>query len=201
MWALNDFDFDCLQKKRLAQQAKHRKCGSKSKKCSLSSDNLTLKQWKERCGKTVSVSLNKPASWENFKSLSKQSQEEYLRGLMETYGANATSLAYMFGVKPLTIRRYITSKDLDIAFQVGHSMSAAQRVAWDAFVSGAENTTEDTQCDDENNPEQVQKGMCMKQFSICFSGKIDISMISNSLIQILGNGASGNVEIVCNLDC
>ena len=30
---MNDFDFDCLQKKRLAQQAKYRKRGSKSKKC------------------------------------------------------------------------------------------------------------------------------------------------------------------------
>lgn len=42
---MNDFDFDCLQKKRLAQQAKYRKRGSKSKKCTMSTDYMTTKQW------------------------------------------------------------------------------------------------------------------------------------------------------------
>lgn len=40
---MNDFEFDCLQKKRLAQQAKYRKRGSKSKKCPMSTDHMTKK--------------------------------------------------------------------------------------------------------------------------------------------------------------
>ena len=37
---MNDFDFENMQKKRIAQGARHRVCGSKSKKCSLPSDLL-----------------------------------------------------------------------------------------------------------------------------------------------------------------
>lgn len=47
---MNDFEFDCLQKKRLAQQAKYRKRGSKSKKCPMSTDHMTKKQWIEKDG-------------------------------------------------------------------------------------------------------------------------------------------------------
>ena len=35
---MSDFEYDCWQRKRIAQQAKYRKCGSKSKKCSMSTD-------------------------------------------------------------------------------------------------------------------------------------------------------------------
>ena len=38
---MNDFDYDALQKKRIAAGARHMKRGSRSKRCSLPSDNLT----------------------------------------------------------------------------------------------------------------------------------------------------------------
>ena len=195
---MNDFDFDCLQKKRLAQQAKYRKRGSKSKKCTMSTDYMTTKQWKERCGKLVTIQKDRPVSWSTFKELSKQTQEEYLRGLMETYGANASSLGAMFRVKPLTVRRYIASRGLDISFPVGHSMTFEQRRMWEDFLSGEEKgipgdlpTAKRTEPDD--------KLMNMSGFSVRFSGKIDINMISNSLISILGNDSVGEFEIKCNL--
>ena len=128
---VNDFDYDCLQKKRLARQAKYRKRGSKSKKCTMSTDYMTQKQWKERNGKVVEANLSQPISWGTFKELSKSTQEEYLRHLMSEFGANATSLAMMFNVKPLTIRRYIQSNGLSIQFQFGHSMCSKQREAWE----------------------------------------------------------------------
>ena len=96
---MTDFAYDCLQKKRLARQALHKKNGSKSRRCPMSTDHMTEKQWKERNGKVVSVSFDKPTSWDNFRELSKGAQEEYLRGLLATYGANATNLAEMFDVE------------------------------------------------------------------------------------------------------
>lgn len=125
---MSDFEYDCWQRKRLAQQAKYRKCGSKSKKCSMSTDHMTQKQWKERNGKVVTVNLNQPITWDEFKALTTSMQEEYLRHMMENYGANATSFAAMFGVQPLTIRRHIQMNKLNIKFPVGHSMSTAQRM-------------------------------------------------------------------------
>lgn len=193
---MNDFDFDCLQKKRLAQQAKHRKRGSKSKKCTMSTDHMTIKQWKERCGKLVTIQTDKPVSWATFKELSKQTQEEYLRGLMESYGVNASSLGAMFRVKPLTVRRYIASKGLNISFPVGHSMTFDQRKSWEEFLSAGEKSA---YADLPQTTETGDKVMNMNGFSVRFSGKIDVNMISNSLISILGNDAVGEVEIKCNL--
>ena len=82
---MNDFEFDCLQKKRLARQAKYRKRGNKSRKCPMSTDHMTNKQWIERCGKIVSIKMDSPITWASFKELSKQTQEDYIKSLMEKY--------------------------------------------------------------------------------------------------------------------
>ncbi len=196
---MNDFDYECLERKRLARQAKHRKCGSKSRKCPMSTDHMTHKQWKERCGDIVSISIGKPVSWENFKAMSKKTQEEYLRDLMDKYGANATSLADMFGIRPLTVRRYIVSKELDISFPVGHSMNAEQRATWESFLS--EGTTQQNVKGQTSVPvrQDIGNHMSMNKFSLSFNGKIDVNMIANSLLNILGSDASGNIEINCDL--
>ena len=198
---MTDFEYECLERKRLARQARYRKCGSKSRKCTMSTDHMTKKQWKERCGAVVSITIGKPVSWEDFKAMSKQTKEEYIQDLMDTYGANATSLAAMFNIRPLTVRRYIASSGLNIEFKVGHSMNTEQRAAWERFlrdddvaqnmdVVAPEATTKPSSC----------APMVMNKFSLSFSGKIDVGMISNSLLHILGDNASGCIEIICNLE-
>lgn len=89
------------------------------------------KEW-ESC----TVNLNQPITWDDFKALTASMQEEYLKHMMENYGANATSFAAMFGVQPLTIRRHIQMNKLNIKFPVGHSMSTAQKDAWDELRMG-----------------------------------------------------------------
>lgn len=198
---MDDFTYDCWQKKQLAQQARHRKRGSKSRKCSLPSDSLTKKQWKERNGKTLSINLNQPTSWEIFKEVSKPTQEEYLNHLLAVYGANATSLAAMFHVQPLTIRRFIQANGLAVKFPVGHSMNAEQREAWGQFLKGevkpaptpVQSVASHTSVSDKDEI------MSMKKVSLSFSGKINADMIANSLLQILGENAVGEVEITCQL--
>ena len=198
---MNDFAYDCWQKKQLAQQARHRKRGSKSRKCFLPSDSLTKKQWKERNGKTLSINLNLPTSWENFKEVSKPTQEEYLNHLLAVYGANATSLATMFQVQPLTIRRFIQSNNLAVKFPVGHSMNAVQREAWEEFLKGGVKTVPVATTPAEHYAASPDKNeqMSMKKVSLSFSGKINAAMIVNSLLQILGENAAGEVEITCQL--
>ena len=178
---MSDFEYDCWQRKRIAQQAKYRKCGSKSKKCSMSTDHMTQKQWKERNGKVVTVNLNQPITWDDFKALTASMQEEYLKHMMENYGANATSFAAMFGVQPLTIRRHIQMNKLNIKFPVGHSMSTAQKDAWDELLHG-KTSDEDAEVEVEDVPatkldEAASKqSMDMKRFSLCFNGRIDVNM-------------------------
>ena len=196
---MNDFEFDCLQKKRLAQQAKYRKRGSKSKKCPMSTDHMTKKQWIERCGKIVTIKMDSPVSWASFKELSKQTQEEYLKNLMEKYHINASSLAEMFHITPITVRRHIATQGLAVSFPVGHSMNAEDRRAWELFLSGDAVEQSENEVSLENEEMCDEEPMSMYSFSLRFSGKIDVSMISNSLVRILGDHSVGEIEVTCNL--
>lgn len=230
---MTDFDYDCLQKKRLAHQAKYRKNGSKSKKCTLPSDRLTHKQWKERCGPVISYSLGTPMNWENFKKLPVHIQKEYITNLQNKYCATATDLGKMFGVKPLTVRKHSDHHNLGLTFPRGHSMNSAKRAEWRKFLGeedienvietskeDVDNTTFQTDVDvHEENDTSVEEvvqageaasapadvapaesnGMIMKKVCLQFNGAIDVDMIANSLRLILGNQASGELEIICNL--
>ena len=196
---MNDFEFDCLQKKRLAQQAKYRKRGSKSKKCPMSTDHMTKKQWIERCGKIVTIKMDSPVSWASFKELSKQTQEEYLKNFMEKYHINASSLAEMFHITPITVRRHIATQGLAVSFPVGHSMNAEDRRAWELFLSGDAVEQSENEVSLENEEMCDEEPMSMCSFSLRFSGKIDVSMISNSLVRILGDHSVGEIEVTCNL--
>lgn len=199
---MTDFEYDVIQRKRLSGQSRHRKCGSKSKKCSLPSDSLTMKQWKERCGNVLSYNLNKPIGWEDFKSLPAHAQKEYITHLKENYGANAKSLADMFGVKSLTVRRLMDKNNLQIDFPVGHSMTNAQRAEWSRFLSQESEETGNEVCEEDiglNDGIKHDASMTLKSFSLEFDGEISVDAISNSLKTILGQKSFGNIEIICNL--
>lgn len=132
---MSDFEYDCLQKKRIANQAKYRKRGSKSKKCNLLSDRLTNKQWKEKCGPVITYSLNKPMIWDDFKQMPAHVQAEYITNLQNKFGATAVDLGNMFGVRALTVRKHADANNLGIEFPRGHAMSAARRAEWAKFLS------------------------------------------------------------------
>lgn len=213
---MTDFEYDCLQKKRLAGQAKYRKCGRKSKKCSLPSDGMTQKQWKERCGPVVSFSLNKPMDWGTFKKLSPIVQKEYITNLQKNYGATAVDLGEMFGVQSLTVRKYVDANGLGITFPRGHAMSAGRRAVWNEFLYGnssdepetvspdpvdsADVDTETARAESDNVTEATDgNDMRLRKFSMQFSGEIDVAEIANSLKWILGGNTNGELEIICTL--
>lgn len=215
---MSDFDFDCLERKRLARQSRYRKNGSKSKKCNLPSDKLTHKQWKERCGPIMSYNLNAPINWEDFKNLDGNIQERYITNLQAKYGATATDLAKMFGIKALTVRRLVESGNLNITFPRGHAMSQAQKAEWNKFLGEKQDAVEETTAKDEAvcevtvedavvedadglAEEKLEEKVAMNMKKVClqFDGRINIDMIANSLRLILGNDPVGEMEIVCSL--
>lgn len=65
---MNDFEYEIMQMKRLARQAQYRKRGSKSKKCPMSTDRMTRRQWEKRCGEVVKYQLGIPIAWKEFKN-------------------------------------------------------------------------------------------------------------------------------------
>lgn len=174
----------------------------------LPSDRMTNKQWKERCGDVFVCQTNSPMKWGEFKSLPPTMQKEYLSLLQERYNANATSFAEMFGIRPLTVRRFIAANDLGISFPVGRSMSKQQRSEWECFL-GATPEDEDVSSAETESLEvepieqaPVRKPVLptkMSRFSISFQGALDVQHIANSLQTILGDNSVGNIEIVCEL--
>ena len=206
---MSDFEFDCMKKKQLAGQAKYRKRGSKSKKCSLPSDGMTNKQWKERCGPVITYNPNKPMVWEDFKKLPDHIQAEYITNLQHKFGVTAVDLGKMFGVQPLTVRKHADANNLGVEFPRGHAMSAAKKAEWDKFVCPEQDEPAflDDECEECPIEEPVgdmpapaqPEAMKMKNFSLRFSGNIDVNMISNSLKWILGESPNGELEIICNL--
>lgn len=220
---MSDFEYDCLQKKRIANQAKYRKRGSKSKKCNLPSDRLTNKQWKDKCGPVITYSLNKPMIWDDFKKMPVYVQAEYITSLQKKFGVTAVDLGNMFGVRALTVRKHADANKLGVEFPRGHAMSAARRAEWAQFI-GEENHEEvnipapanlpESSAENEDKcflqPDELEedchavmplepKVMCMKKFTLQFAGAIDVNAVANSLKLILGDKSEGGLEIICNL--
>lgn len=215
---MNDFEYDSYLKKNIANSARRRKIGSKSKSCHLSTDYMTHKQWKERCGSIMSYNIGKPMKWDEFCRLPKDLKEEYIEALIEKYSVNIRYLSDMFGISPATLSRLVKKESLSVEFTKGKHPSGAQLELFNGFLSGdnRELTTNIDEEDEEpdilfqqedeksgNDPNESVADTPAPRldcFTLNFSGRIDVNMIANSLRYIVGDGASGKVEIRCEMD-
>jgi hypothetical protein len=200
---MDDFTLDVVQKKRIAQGARYRKRGSKSRKCSLSTDYMTAGQWKKRNGEVMSYQLNKPMQWTEFKATPVHIQKEYTQNLIERFCVNATKLSDMFGVSTPTIRKHFEANDFGITFRVGNSMKASEREAWEEFLTSGNEPVVFARTPKLEESADVSRppipAISLNEFSISFSGEIDAATIANSIMRIAGTGATGHIEIKCFL--
>lgn len=101
---MNDFDYDCMQKKRIAMGAFahiNRKRGG----CSLPSDTLAEKQRKEKNGEVKSYNITRPMPWHEFKAMPEDLKREFFRN-MQSFGGTAKWLAEEMGASAQTIIAY-----------------------------------------------------------------------------------------------
>lgn len=101
---MNGFDYDCMQKKRIAMGAFahiNRKRGG----CSLPSDTLTEKQRKEKNGEVKSYNITRPMPWHEFKAMPEDLKREFFRN-MQSFGGTAKWLAEEMGASDQTIIAY-----------------------------------------------------------------------------------------------
>jgi len=101
---VNDFDYDCMQKKRVARGAFahiNRKRGG----CALPSDTLTEKQRKEKNGEVKSYNITRPMPWWEFKPMPEDLKREFFRN-MQSFGGTAKWLAEEMGASAQTIIAY-----------------------------------------------------------------------------------------------
>lgn len=121
---------DISNKKNIARSYYSKKGGS-STKCRLSSDNLTNAQWKRRNGEITTLKLNEKISYAEFKRLSRNYQELYLKNLIEKYGARQKDMASMMDVDANTLSAYIRRYLPDIKFPKNPKQPTLE---WEAFM-------------------------------------------------------------------
>lgn len=134
---MNDFDYDALQKKRIAAGVYHRKNGSKSRACTLPSDRLSEAQRRKLNGPVVTLRLNEPMTWAEFLAHSDEHKRLYLSHLMELYHPDAAKLAEMFGTSRAAVSQHLRTHDLPRGKAKAHqSYTPEENKAWAAFCGG-----------------------------------------------------------------
>ena len=111
---MHDFDYDCMQKKRTARGAVHRKRGSKSKKCTLPSDYLTKKELKAMNGEVKSYNIHERYDWKKFKELPDDIAIAHINWLIETFGCTTAPLAESLGCSKSTIYKWSKAHDIQL---------------------------------------------------------------------------------------
>lgn len=133
---MNDFDYDSLQKKRIARGVMHKKGGSRSRKCGLPSDYLTKKQLEERNGPVMSYAMNLPMDWETFKSMPTDLQQTYLDSLNSRFTVGSATISKeLFGMSTANLRAYCDRQG--IRKPEGSRLSAANRKLWENWLNPA----------------------------------------------------------------
>lgn len=132
---MNDFDFDVMTKKRIARGAAARKCGGKSRRCTLPSDYLTDAQKKARNGKMSTYNLSKPMTYEQFKLMPRDLQREYLLKLRNDMHASTRVIAQMFGCSDETVRVVIRNLGINTGGKKMY-MNLDQLMRWNNWLSG-----------------------------------------------------------------
>ena len=135
---MHDFDYDAMQKKRIARGASHMKRGSKSKKRTLPSDYLTAAQKRRLNGPVSTYKLDEPMSWESFKAMPEDLQKQYILRLQENYGANDEMIGKMFKKSDtvvLRLRNALNIKPIGKC-KLNRNEKAIRDAKWDAFCNG-----------------------------------------------------------------
>lgn len=132
---MDDFTYDIVCKKRIANGAKHMKRGSRVRRCGLPSDYLTAKQLKERNGPIMSYALNVPMDWETFKSMPLDLQQKYLDGLHSRFNVGKTTISRdLFNMSDATLGVY--AKRLGLKMRAASRLNASDRELWENWING-----------------------------------------------------------------
>ena len=133
---MNDFDYDALQKKRVACGAKHRVRAKRG--CRLPSDSLTAAQKRRLNGEVKTYNMNAPMAWAEFKEMPDDLKVTYLNRLADEYQANQKMIAGMLGIHPATMCECF--RHLGVAAKnsgvKGGEKAAARDHCWAEFLNG-----------------------------------------------------------------
>lgn len=118
--------------KSAARGARHRVCGSKSKRCTLPHEYLTPAQMKRRNGIVNTYNMNAPHTKAELSGWSQDLRREYFTDLMQRYCPTDAQLADMLGCSKSTVYNLLTACSVS---RENRRQTREQRAAWFTFVT------------------------------------------------------------------
>ena len=192
---MNDLDYDAMQKKRIAQGAKHMK--KRQHGCRLRTDNMTNKQIAKMHGEVVTVNLNEKISWEEFKKLSKDTQELYYDTIVDRFAVGQAIIARnLFKIPQATLSSYIWRNGLNVRHVKRCTKNQLQTFI--AFCNPAETheeRTENAPATHEERTKNARTEIARVQFE--FKNVEDFSTLARDLKVFIPAGA--NVTIIAEV--
>lgn len=138
---MNDYEYtfreDVREKKAAGRGAYAKKGGSKSKRCSLPSDNLTPAQKKALNGDVKNYDLRSPMNRAAFKKMPIDLQEEYIRRIAAAFGVSCAAInRELFGNCCNTLHLHAKRKGIKLPTQRGKKDAEVCLVMFRNWIKG-----------------------------------------------------------------
>lgn len=162
----------------------------------------TAMDYKEEFGDCVTLKLNEPMSWNQFKGLSDSLKVKYITHLKEVFNVSQIALAKMFNVVPSTIHKTINALNLVELFEHTH-MTKTEKAVWNDFLKGIAKIGAGIGLDTEKveNTESVESvklstsSMKLSSFTFNFSGSFNSIELINSIKTVIDEGTDCHITI------
>lgn len=105
-----------VKEKAITARSSHKYGSSRRRRCGLSSDNLTRKEWERMNGPVHTLKPDEALSWDRFRALPKSLQQDYIKHILSKFKVGPAALGRMFGVSEAYCGDYL-KKQLGITFQ------------------------------------------------------------------------------------
>lgn len=171
---MNDFDYEALQKKRIGYGAAHKK--GRRKGCTLPSDHLTAAEKKARNGEMKSYHLDLPMTWEDFKTMPKDLQSEYIRSLQSRFDVGLSNISRdLFDLSRTSLAIYMKKNGISYnAPHRGGALDTAVEAVWKQWIEQDAPLVRD----DDKEGEQKPQAEAEEILTVCESAEAPAEKIA-----------------------
>lgn len=146
--------------------------------CRTSTDNMTRKEWEKMNGPVHTVNLGQAMTWEEFRAMPKNLQQQYAQHILDHYAVGPYAIARMFGVSGAYCGTYL--HELGIKFSGKRAAQAeTERFLKDYGKPAA----------DKKNSLEVER------ISLTFSGAFSPEAIAARLAGLFPEGQNATITI------
>ena len=154
---MNDIEYTLRQtnkeRKITAYSARHKKNGSKSKRCTLPSDNLTAAQKKGLNGKMFTYEMGKPHTWKELKMWPTDLRKQYFDNLITKMEPSGKDLGLILNVTPTYVSEILKGLGIRRNARKVQLRTDEQMAAWQRFLNGEIEPTPIPEPEPEPTPE------------------------------------------------